>query len=290
MNFLNKLERKFGRHAITRLMKYIIICYIIGYIIEFVAPRFMSFLTLEPYMIFHYGQVWRLVSWILIPPQTNIFFAIIMMIFYYQLGTVLEQTWGSFRFNVYIFGGMIFTVLGAILMYFLMGQQVLGGYFSTYYINLSIFLAFAVCYPDMKVMLYFIIPIKMKWMAIVYAALAVASAISSGWVARVAILASLLNFIIFFLLTRNMKAYSPHEMKRKRDFRRQMGQSGMGGRTTNAGNGRSGQGQITRHKCAICGRTELDDPNLEFRFCSKCDGNYEYCQDHLFTHKHVKHS
>ena len=290
MNFLNKLERKFGRHAITGLMKYIITCYIIGYIIEFVAPRFMSFLTLEPYMIFHYGQVWRLVSWILIPPQTNIFFAIIMMIFYYQLGTVLEQTWGSFRFNVYIFGGMIFTVLGAILMYFLMGQQVLGGYFSTYYINLSIFLAFAVCYPDMKVMLYFIIPIKMKWMAIVYAALAVASAISSGWVARVAILASLLNFIIFFLLTRNMKAYSPHEMKRKRDFRRQMGQSGMGGRTTNAGNGRSGQGQITRHKCAICGRTELDDPNLEFRFCSKCDGNYEYCQDHLFTHKHVKHS
>ena len=290
MNFLNKLERKFGRHAITGLMKYIIICYIIGYIIEFVAPRFMSFLTLEPYMIFHYGQVWRLVSWILIPPQTNIFFAIIMMIFYYQLGTVLEQTWGSFRFNVYIFGGMIFTVLGAILMYFLMGQQVLGGYFSTYYINLSIFLAFAVCYPDMKVMLYFIIPIKMKWMAIVYAALAVASAISSGWVARVAILASLLNFILFFLLTRNMKAYSPHEMKRKRDFRRQMGQSGMGGRTTNAGNGRSGQGQITRHKCAICGRTELDDPNLEFRFCSKCDGNYEYCQDHLFTHKHVKHS
>ena len=290
MNFLNKLERKFGRHAITGLMKYIIICYIIGYIIEFVAPRFMSFLTLEPYMIFHYGQVWRLVSWILIPPQTNIFFAIIMMIFYYQLGTVLEQTWGSFRFNVYIFGGMIFTVLGAILMYFLMRQQVLGGYFSTYYINLSIFLAFAVCYPDMKVMLYFIIPIKMKWMAIVYAALAVASAISSGWVARVAILASLLNFIIFFLLTRNMKAYSPHEMKRKRDFRRQMGQSGMGGRTTNAGNGRSGQGQITRHKCAICGRTELDDPNLEFRFCSKCDGNYEYCQDHLFTHKHVKHS
>jgi len=139
-------------------------------------------------------------------------------------------------------------------------------------------------------MLYFIIPIKMKWMAIVYAALAVASAISSGWVARVAILASLLNFIIFFLMTRNMKAYSPHEMKRKRDFRRQMGQSGMGGRTTNAGNGRSGQGQITRHKCAICGRTELDDPNLEFRFCSKCDGNYEYCQDHLFTHKHVKHS
>ena len=290
MNFLNKLERKFGRHAITGLMKYIIICYIIGYIIEFVAPRFMSFLTLEPYMIFHYGQVWRLVSWILIPPQTNIFFAIIMMIFYYQLGTVLEQTWGSFRCNVYIFGGMIFTVLWAILMHFLMGQQVLGGYFSTYYINLSIFLAFAVCYPDMKVMLYFIIPIKMKWMAIVYAALAVASAISSGWVARVAILASLLNFIIFFLLTRNMKAYSPHEMKRKRDFRRQMGQSGMGGRTTNAGNGRSGQGQITRHKCAICGRTELDDPNLEFRFCSKCDGNYEYCQDHLFTHKHVKHS
>ncbi len=276
MNFLNKLERKIGKYAIPGLMRYIIAGYIIGYIISYLAPNMVLYLTLEPYMIFHYGQIWRLVSWVLIPIQTNPLFAIIMLLFYYQLGMNLERTWGTFRFNVYIFGGMIFTIIGALVLYLVMGQPILlGGFFSTYYINLSIFLAFAVCYPDMRVMLYFIIPIKMKWLAIVYAVLAAYSAVSSGWVGRVAIIASLLNFIVFFLVTRNFKAYSPHEMKRKRDFKKQT---------------RQPRGEVTRHKCAVCGRTELDDPTLEFRFCSKCDGNYEYCQDHLFTHKHIKHS
>ncbi len=279
MNFLNKLERKLGRFAIPGLMKYIIICYIIGYIIEFVHPALLNYLTLEPAMIFEYGQVWRVISWVLIPPQTNLIFAIIMMFFYYQLGMNLERTWGTFRFNVYILGGIIFTVIGAIILYFATGQQyLLGGAFSTYYINLSIFLAFAVCYPDMQVMLYFIIPIKMKWLAAVYAVLAIYSAVMSSWAGRVAIIASLLNFIIFFLCTRNYKAYSPHEYKRKRDFRRQVHQGQHSART----------GGASKHKCAVCGRTELDDPNLEFRFCSKCDGNYEYCQDHLFTHQHIK--
>ncbi|MCU6763636.1 Uncharacterised protein [uncultured Roseburia sp.] len=280
MNFLNKLERKVGRFAIPGLMKYVILCYVAGYIFQFINPQILGFLTLEPYMIFHYSQVWRLVSWVLIPPQTGIIFAIIMMFFYYQLGMNLERTWGAFRFNVYIFGGMIFTVIGALILYFVMGQNVLmGGLFSTYYINLSIFLAFAVCYPNMQVMLYFVIPIKMKWLALVYAALAAYSAVNSGWAGRVAIIASLLNFLIFFLSTRNYKAYSPHEYKRKRDFKRQVHQAKTNPRT----------GGVSKHKCAVCGRTEIDHPDLEFRFCSKCDGNYEYCQDHLFTHEHVKH-
>lgn len=291
MNFLNKLERKLGKYAINGLMKYIVACYVIGYVIELAAPNFLYYLTLEPYFIFHYGQIWRLISWVLIPPSQNIIFAVIMIIFYYQLGTVLERTWGAFRFNVYIFEGIIFTILAAIVLYFVLGQPLaLGGYFSTYYINLSIFLAFAVCYPDMQVRLYFIIPIKMKWMAIVYVVLILYEAVYSGWVGRVAIIASLLNFLIFFFSTRNYQAYSPQQMKRRRDFQRKMNMNPTGyGR---AGGGRGGSSkrgsQITRHKCAICGRTELDDPNLEFRFCSKCEGNYEYCQDHLFTHQHKK--
>ena len=279
MHFLNKMERKFGRFAIQGLMKYIILFYVAGYLIEFLAPQAYSFLTLEPYLIFHYGQVWRLVSWVLIPPPTgNFFFAIIMIILYYQLGTALERTWGAFKFNVYIFGGMIFTVLGALLLYVIYGVNTpisMGGSFSTYYINMTIFLAFAMCYPDMRIMLYFIIPIKMKWMAIVYVVLTLYEFVISGWADRIAIFMSLLNFIIFFFSTRNFKRYSPHEIHRRQQFKSQMRQP------------RPGSG-ITRHKCAICGRTELDDPNLEFRFCSKCDGNYEYCQYHLFTHEHVK--
>ena len=175
MHFLNKMERKFGKFAIQGLMKYIILFYVAGYLINILAPQAYGFLTLEPFMIFHYGQVWRLVSWVLIPPPTgNIIFMLIMVVLYYQLGTALERTWGAFRFNVYIFGGMIFTVLGALLLYVIYGVNTpipMGSSFSTYYINMTIFLAFAVCYPDMRIMLWFIIPIKMKWMAGFYAAL-----------------------------------------------------------------------------------------------------------------------
>ena len=254
MHFLNKMERKFGKFAIQGLMKYIILFYVAGYLINILAPQAYGFLTLEPFMIFHYGQVWRLVSWVLIPPPTgNIIFMLIMVVLYYQLGTALENTWGAFRFNVYIFGGMIFTVLGALLLFVIYGVNTpvsMGSSFSTYYINMTIFLAFAMCYPDMRIMLWFIIPIKMKWMAGFYAALIIYSMIISSWGGSV----------------------SPKEVHRKRTYHRQVQQP---------------KG-VTRHKCAICGRTELDDPNLEFRFCSKCNGNYEYCQDHLFTHEHVK--
>lgn len=277
MGFLNKMERKFGRYAIHGLMKYVVACYIIGYVLEFFAPQLYSYLTLEPYMIFHYGQVWRIVSWVLIPPPTgNIIFAVIMIVLYYQLGTALENTWGAFRFNLYIFGGVLFSILGALVLYAIYGGQPVsfGGSFSTYYINMGIFLAFALCYPDMQILLYFIIPIKMKWMAIVYGALMVYEFVTSGWTGRVAILASILNFLIFFFATRNYQRISPKEIHRKKNFQRQMKSARENG--------------VTKHKCAICGRTELDDPNLEFRFCSKCNGNYEYCQEHLFTHQHVK--
>lgn len=280
MKFLNRLERKFGRYAIPNLTLYLIIGYAVGYAISFVNPNLLAWLTLDPIFIFKAGQIWRLISWVLIPPSDSIIFAVIMMLLYYNLGSALERTWGTFRYNVYIFGGIIFTILGSFVLYAATGTF-LGGTFSTYYINLSIFLAFATCYPDVEVRLYFLIPIKMKWMALVYAALAVYSAVKYGWVSRVAIIASLLNFIIFFLATRNYKAYSPKQRRRRQAFRQAASAGGPGYKNTVTG-------VITKHKCAICGRTELDDPNLEFRFCSKCAGNYEYCQDHLFTHEHRK--
>ena len=277
MNFLNKMERKFGRYAIHNLSAYIIALYVAGYLLYFFAPSsIFGYLTLEPYYILH-GQIWRLVTWILIPPESPGIFTIIMLFFYYSLGNSLEQTWGAFRYNVYIFMGMISTVLGAFLLYAIFGGNVLFGsaLFSTYYINMSIFLAFALSYPNMQVMLYFFIPIKMKWMGILYGFFIVYSFVKSSWVGKVAIIASLLNFIVFFLMTRDYRRVSPKEIRRKQNFKRQRN-------TAKPGNGRQ-----PMHKCAVCGRTELDGDDLEFRYCSKCDGNYEYCQDHLFTHQHV---
>lgn len=286
MNFLNKMERKIGKYAIPNLMIYLIAAYCIGFVIYTVNPNFMLMLTLSPYHILH-GQVWRLITWILMPTDTRVFSLLIMALLYYQLGSALERSWGTFRFNVYIFGGMLFTVIGAFILYGIYAASGTGNLetislissltFTTNYINLTIFLAFAVMYPEMQILLFFIIPVKMKWMAVVYAVLIAINLILTSWGGRIAIIMSILNFLIFFLSTRNYRRVSPKEIHRKQVFKAQMRKPRRGS-------------MVTKHKCAVCGRTELDDPNLEFRFCSKCDGNYEYCQDHLFTHQHIKHS
>lgn len=286
MNFLNKMERKIGKYAIPNLMIYLIAAYCIGFVIYTVNPNFMLMLTLSPYHILH-GQVWRLITWILMPTDTRVFSLLIMALLYYQLGSALERSWGTFRFNVYIFGGMLFTVIGAFILYGIYAAAGTGSLetislissltFTTNYINLTIFLAFAVMYPEMQILLFFIIPVKMKWMAVVYVVLIAINLILTSWGGRIAIIMSILNFLIFFLSTRNYRRVSPKEIHRKQVFKAQMREPRRGS-------------MVTKHKCAVCGRTELDDPNLEFRFCSKCDGNYEYCQEHLFTHQHIKHS
>ena len=283
MNWLNKMERRFGRFAVPNRILYLIGAYLIGFVLYRMAPGFLSYLVLSPYHILH-GEIWRLVTWVLMPTDSNLFFLMIMALLYYQLGTALERTWGTFRFNVYIFSGILFTVLGASLLYAIMyvinggvslGMLSIGYGFSTNYINMSIFLAFALTYPEMQVMLMFVVPVKMKWMAAVYGILTVLQFVESDWTGRISIFMSLLNFIIFFLSTRDFRRYTPHEIHRRQQFKAQTRRP-------------AGYPGGAKHKCAVCGRTDLDDPTLEFRFCSKCEGNYEYCQEHLFTHQHKR--
>ena len=286
MNWIDKLERKFGRHGgIQNLTVYIIICYVIGYLLTYMNPSLLNMMSLDVSKILQ-GQIWRLVTWVIYPPSTGNFllFAISILFFYYPIGTSLERTWGSFRYTLYIFSGLLFVLIAAFITYFVTGGFVVidgmtymigGSVFTTYYVSLSVFLAYAACYPDMQILLWFVIPIKMKWMGLVYGVMILYGIISGSMVTRIAIIASILNFIIFFLSTRNLSRYSPKERARKAKFKQQSAPH------MTYANG-------ARHRCAVCGRTELDDPCLEFRFCSKCNGNYEYCQDHLFTHEHVK--
>ena len=285
----NNFERKFGKYAIPNLTMILIICYVAGYVIQLTNPNLEYYLTLDPYLILH-GQVWRLITWILIPPSSLDIFTIIMLLFYYNIGTVLERTWGTYRYNVYLFSGMLFTVIGSFLcmgyiylVYYLKGVDastlfasgaLLSGFaqFSTYYINLSIFMAFAVTYPDMQVLLMFVIPVKMKWMGILDGVLLGIMFLLGGVFEKFAIAACMLNFFIFYLGTKNLRRMTPKQVKRRAEFKQQVKHSA----------------KPNGHKCAICGRTDADDPTLEFRYCSKCNGNYEYCQYHLFTHEHVK--
>ena len=286
---MSKFEKKFGKYAIPNLTLVLIMSYVAGYIIDLMGSatgnKLLGFLTLDPYRILH-GQIWRLVTWIIVPPSSLDIFTIIMLLFYYNLGTALERTWGTYRYNVYIFSGMLFTIVGSFLCmaveYLITGGMTtetasvmfyVGSYaFSTYYINLSIFLAFAATYPDMQVLLMFVIPVKVKWMGMLDAVLMVYTVIVGDPFTQFAVVASLLNFVLYFYRLHRSRI-SPKQMHRKAQFERK----------SNAG-----RSKVTRHKCAVCGRTEEDDPNLEFRFCSKCNGNYEYCQYHLFTHEHVK--
>ena len=286
MKFLNKLERKFGKYGIRNLPAIMIGLYVAGYIMSVIGGRGASvlyYMTLEPYKILH-GEIWRIITWIIVPPSGLDIFTVIMLFFYYSIGMALERTWGSFRYTLYILSGILFTVLGAFLLYgifalrgYPVNQILFGTLFSTYYVNMSIFLAFAVSYPDMQVLLYFIIPVKMKWMGLLYGAIILVQFVQSGWAVKVSILASLMNFILFFFMTRNYSRIDPAQIRRRTVYKKAVSQAAPK-RSPNA----------PVHRCTVCGRTELDDPNLQFRYCSRCDGAFEYCQDHLFNHTHKK--
>ncbi|MGN0166722.1 MAG: hypothetical protein ACI4AB_01655 [Acetatifactor sp.] len=289
---MSKWEKKFGKYAIPNLTFVLIACYVAGYLLKWLAPGFMNYLTLNPYAILH-GQIWRLVTWVIAPPSSFDIFTIIMLLFYFNLGTSLERTWGTWQYNVYIFTGILLTVVGSFicmgLYYLILGDMMtpqvastvfaMGAWqFSTYFINMSIFLAYAATFPEAQVLLMFVIPVKVKWLGVIYGIFLLVELVeyySLGmyyWFAVAGIAASLINFLLFYLKARNHIHLGPKQMKRKMEFKQDIKRNS----------------KITRHKCAICGRTEEDDPTLEFRFCSKCNGNYEYCQYHLFTHEHIK--
>lgn len=307
MNLIYKLERKFGRYSIRNLSLILVICYAVGYVLSYVYPVALSYLSLDPYAIIH-GQVWRIVSWVIIPPdRDNFFFALLMILFYYSIGTSLENTWGSFQYNLYIFGGMFFTIIGSFLLMgfayafnpgdltnyvYTVGDIQLTGaeaffrvtgdyYFSTYYVNMSIFLAYAATFPENRIYIMFIIPMKVKWLGIVYGVLLVHTAItsvvyySSGYVTAFVIGSSLLNFLVFFLTTRRYIRMNRSQRKLHKEYRRMTREKQISEILGEA-----------KHKCALCGKTEKDGDDLVFRYCSKCEGNYEFCQEHLYTHIH----
>ncbi len=288
---LEQLEYKYSRFAIENISLYLILCYGFGYIMNFINPAFMNYLTLNPQLIMR-GQVWRIVTWILVPPtQMNLIFVVLSLYVCYMFGTIIERSIGTFRYNLYMISGMVFTVLGAMLFYIctevgfmtedaLISRMILndsfydlvGLSFTTYYVHTSLFLAYATIYSKNVVYMYFIIPLQAKWISIFYIVMLVLDFFTGTIINKFVLVSSLLNFAIFFYVIRKSPKITKKQAKHRKEFKQEVARSNS----------------VTKHKCAVCGRTELDGDHMEFRFCSKCDGNYEYCQDHLFTHEHVK--
>ncbi len=303
-NILNKLERRFGRYAIPDLIRYVIVLYCGGAVLGMLNQDiYYNYLSLNFEAIFH-GQIWRLFTYLIEPYGFSsgmgfiisiLFFAIQVNLFF-LFGRSLEQAWGTFRFNMYFVSGYLLNIIAALILYLSpLHATVYASGFQ--YIYWSMFFAFAAINPDMQFLLYFVIPIKVKWLAVldavymlyqvgrnfytgIYYAVRGGSAyadITAIYISMgVAIIVSMGNFLIYFFASRNYHRISPSEMRRKRQFRRKVQE----GRQQTAGG--------TRHRCAVCGRTEVDAPDMDFRYCSKCEGNYEYCSEHLFTHQHVK--
>ncbi len=296
---MSKLERKFGKYAVKNLTLILLVLYATGYVASLIngASGILYYLTLDPYQIIHHGQVWRLVTWLFIPQSSSFnILIIITFMFYYSIGKSLENVWGDWLYNVYVFSGMLFTIIAAFLIYLYLAvfpgeyseavsvyglenlmSVIAMGYVTSYYMCMSVFFAFAATFPDNQVLLMFIIPIKVKWLGVAYGVYFLYEFFMSDVFARMIMGASFLNFILFFIIERKRMGRDPvsrvKQTKRRKQYNNRMRQESAG---------------FSVHKCAICGRTSTEYPDLSFRFCSKCNGSYEYCSDHLFTHKHVE--
>ncbi len=279
MNFLDKMQRKYGRFAISNLMLYIMLGQtFIFFSTLLLGSGLINLLYFDPLLIIR-GQIWRLVSFVFIPNTFHPIFFLFAAFLYYSIGSNLERTWGSFKFNMYYLLGMIFNMLGLLFVQLIFYPNT-GHFFYasmgtniTFYLNLSLFLAFAALYPDVEFLLYGILPVKVKYLAAIDVIFLAYSFFTGGLGNSVLIVLSLLNFFVFFsgtLLNKRPTATQRQFKAQKREL-----QSGP-------------PIKVAFHKCTVCGKTELTDPDMEFRYCSKCNGNHEYCMEHLHQHTHIE--
>ena len=263
MNWLDKLERKFGRFAIQNLMSYIIVAnaaiLILYTLMPMAGASVISKLTLIPQFVFQ-GEIWRLISFIFIPPTLSPLWGIFALFFYYSISNSLEGQWGSFKFNIYYLVGMIGTATFSLIF------NISG---TPFYVNMALFLAYAKIFAENQILLFFIIPIKVKYLGWVYWALLISNIISGGLGELILILISLANYFLFFG-KENVRSVKTRRkvVNHQREFKKDRPKV------------------IHIHRCSICQITDRDNPDIEFRYCSKCDGHYEYCADHIFNHEH----
>ena len=261
--------RKHPGFGIPNLMRYIVIANAVFWVMGVINPVLMNYMLFNPALILR-GQIWRLISFVFIPPSTGVL-AFIAFYFYYWIGSTLEQQWGTGQFTIYFFTGVILTILYGFLIYFVTGRSVS---LSSTYIFLSMFFSFAALFPDMQVLFMFIIPVKMKYLALVDAAFFLLSVFTTPFPENLVPVVAVLNFLIFCggelknLLPRRQSKSTINFKRESARIRREESQ------------------KLYTHKCAVCGRTDTDYPNLEFRYCSRCVGYHCFCADHINNHIH----
>ena len=243
MNFIDKLERKYGRFGIPNLMKYVIGVNILGTFLGVLGYAggfnfYYEYLSLDIYQILH-GQVWRLITFVLYPSglsgsglMSSLLWFAIWVFVYYSIGNALEHYWGSFRFSLFYLSGVFFVILTAFIFYFVNAliypsevMRIISYYaeagITLEYLNQSLFLAFALANPNAQFLIYFVIPVKAKWLSILYFAMdayfIISGIMNQEYITVALIVGSLVNLGLFFLFSRGkpgMKGmYKQHKRK-----------------------------------------------------------------------------
>lgn len=261
--------------GIPRLMMYIVIGNVAVYLLSAMDTTGLlySALAFSPEMVFKHGQIWRLVSFVFIPESTGL--ALVLWLYlYYFIGNALEDRWGTAKFTVFYVSGMLLSVLYSTLVWLL--TDVSMGV-TTHYVNLSMFFAFATLYPDLELLFMFILPIKIKWLALADLLLFIVGVLGGQFPYNLLPVIALLNYVIFFgewllqLITPESKARRQTRANFKNEQRRMHHEM---------------KTKPYKRRCEVCGRTDTDYPDLEFRFCSRCEGYHCYCMDHIHDHVH----
>ena len=277
---MDKIDRFCYTHpnfGVPRLMMYVVIGNLLVFLLSMMDTTglFESMLVFSPEMIFRHGQVWRLITFVFVPESSGLWL-VLWLYFYYFIGNALEQHWGTAKFTVFYVSGMFFTVLYGTLMWLITGYS-FG--LTIHYVNLSMFFAFATLYPDLQVLFMFIIPIKIKWLAILDLVLFVGGILTDRFPLNLLPVVALLNYVLFFG-EGFFSFFAPEQRSRRKaskEFKNEMRRINHEMKTR----------PYTR-KCEVCGRTDTDFPELEFRFCSRCAGYHCYCMDHINNHAHIQ--
>jgi len=273
--WIDRFCARHPRFGIPGLMKYLIIGNAAVWILSAMdSGTAVYYLSLSPEMILQ-GQLWRLATFVFVPASSG-FLTLLFLYFYYLIGSSMEMEWGQAKFCLYFFSGMLFTVVYTFIVYFISGRTP-SPYAVAEYIYLSMFFTFATYFPDVQVLLFFFIPVKIKWLAWVDAAFFIYSVFALSFPSSLLPVVAVLNYVLF---CGDIIAswVSPSRFRQRRKT--------VSFRSEAARIRREENTKPYRFKCAVCGRTDAEHPELEFRYCSRCAGYHCFCQDHINNHIH----
>lgn len=259
MPLLDKLERRFGRCAIPNLTFLLTCAQVIGFMLIWSDVTTWDNLALVISEVAA-GQVWRIATFLFLPATMSPIWLFFALYLFYLMGSTLEAHWGEFRYNVYLAIAYVATVAGACLAPQAPATNV--------YLGGSVFLAFAYLYPNFEILVFFILPVKIKYLALLEWIAYFVSFTIGDWMAKAMVLAAVSNFFLFF---------GKDIFRTVVDGKRRMEWNAR----------RVATRDKPFHNCAICGASERTHPKMDFRYCTKCEGSFEYCAEHLPTHEHV---